>query len=144
MKKTDPPIVVEQEYPCSAQKLWDALTIPELMREWFFDNIPDFRAEVGFKTDFPVQSGDRVFHHYWTVTEADAPHLLVYNWRYPDFPGDSYVRFEVSGDDDCAKLRFIETTVESFPQDIPEFQRESCEGGWDYFLRQRLLEYLTN
>ena len=32
--------------------------------------------------------------------------------------------------------------VESFPQDIPEFSRMSCLGGWTYFINQSLKEYL--
>jgi hypothetical protein len=32
--------------------------------------------------------------------------------------------------------------LEDFPDDIPEFRRESCIGGWNYFINHRLKEYL--
>jgi len=32
--------------------------------------------------------------------------------------------------------------TEDFDDSIPEFKRESCIGGWNYFLKERLFNYL--
>jgi len=32
---------------------------------------------------------------------------------------------------------------QSFPQDIPEFTRESGKAGWEYFIQQRLPSFLN-
>lgn len=141
MKKEEPPITVEQDYPCSAAYLWQALTDVNLMRQWFFDNIPDYRAEVGFQTEFPVDAGERVFHHVWKVTEVEAPRVIETRWNYPGYDGVALVRFEVSGNEEVAHLSFSARVEESFPQDIPEFRRESGVGGWNYFLGERLLAF---
>lgn len=143
MKNDEAPIVVEQDFPCSAEKLWNALTDVDLMRQWFFDNIPDFRPEVGFKTDFPVVSGERTFHHNWEVTTAEPLRVIEYRWWYPEYDGLACVRFEIHGNDQHSQLKFSAIAVKSFPQDIEEFKRESAVAGWDYFLREQLVDFLS-
>ena len=39
-------------------------------------------------------------------------------------------------------LRVIVTVLEDFPDNIPEFETESCRMGWQYFLGQQLKEFL--
>lgn len=142
MKKEDPPIVVEQEFGRSASDVWNAVTNIDEMRQWYFENIPDFKAEVGFATRFAVESGGRTFMHLWRVTDVDPRRKIVYNWKYEGLPGDSFVAFEVTGDEKSARLRVTAHVLESFPEEIPEFKRESCLGGWTYFINGRLKAYL--
>jgi len=142
MKSDEAPVVVEQDFGQSTSAVWNAITDVDEMRKWYFDNIPDFKAEVGFNTQFLVESGGRRFVHLWEVTEVETTSKVVYNWKFEGYPGDSCVSFEVSGDDESSRLRVTAEVQESFPQDIPEFTRESCVGGWTYFVQQRLKAYL--
>lgn len=142
MKKSDPPVVVDNRYQASAKKVWRALTVVDQMTQWYFENIPAFKSEVGFETLFAVESGGRQFPHHWTVTEADAPKRIAYRWRYDNYPGDGYVVFELSEKGASTDLRLTMHVHEDFPDEIPEFRRESCIGGWEYFLGERLKEYL--
>ena len=64
------------------------------------------------------------------------------NWKYGGLAGDSFVVFELFDQNNLAKLRVTHHVRESFPEDIPEFRRESCIEGWHYFLKKRLKEYL--
>jgi len=52
MKRADPPIIVKNTYSASIEKVWSAITNVEQMTQWFFNNIPDFRPEIGFATQF--------------------------------------------------------------------------------------------
>ena len=52
------------------------------MRKWYFENIPSFKPEVGFKTQFNVQSQHRNFLHIWKVTEVVPKKMITYNWKY--------------------------------------------------------------
>jgi hypothetical protein len=70
IKKDEAPIVVEQNFDRSVSDVWNAITDVGEMRGWFFDNIPDFKAEVGFRTQFLVESTDRSLLHLWEVTEV--------------------------------------------------------------------------
>ncbi len=138
----DKPIIVEQSYNVSPSKLWQAITVRDEMVEWFFQEIPDFKPEVGFKTQFNINNGERDFLHLWTITEAVPEQKLVYDWRYQGMPGIGKVTFEISPDGDGSRLTLTNEGLESFPKDVPEFSAESCVAGWEYFLQGNLKDYL--
>ena len=142
MRKEDEPVIVEQTFNSSNDAVWNAITEIDQMRQWYFDNIPAFKAEVGFETQFNVQNEGRNFLHLWKVTEVIPKRKIVYDWRFEGYAGDSFVVFELFEQNNSTKLRLTCHVRESFPQDIPEFKRESCVAGWDYFIRKSLKEYL--
>lgn len=142
MKKTDHPIVVEQIYASSIEKVWNALTRLEEMKQWFFGNIESFEPEVGFETQFLIQVEERKFTHLWKITEVVPFQKITYNWKYEEYPGDSFVTFELFEMSDHVKLKLSVDVVEDFQSDIPEFSRESCIIGWNYFLGKNLKKYL--
>lgn len=143
MSIDDAPVVIETTFDESIETVWSAITEIDNMRQWYFENIPSFRPEVGFGTQFNVVSGDRDFHHVWQVTEVVPLERIAYDWRYEGYPGDSCVVFELFEEDNSTRLRLTHRTRESFPGDIPEFSRESCLGGWTYFIRERLKSFLA-
>ena len=142
MRKSDDPVVVEQSFNRSIESVWKAITEVDQMRKWFFENIPSFKPEVGFETQFNVQSQDRNFLHLWKLTEVVPLRLIKYNWKYEGYPGDSYVVFELFTENNLTKLRLTTQVLEDFPDDIPEFKRESCIEGWTYFIKKKLKEFL--
>jgi len=142
MKKSEKPVVVEQSFSQPVEKVWRAITEPGRMRRWFFDNIPDFKAQKGFETRFEIENEGRVFPHLWKVIEVVPNQKLVYNWRYAGYPGDSNVIFELTDKNNQTTLKLTHVVLEDFPDDIPEFSRESCLGGWHYFINESLKNYL--
>jgi len=142
MKANEDPVVVEQELPSTMEELWSAITDPNQMRRWYFDVIPDFRPEVGFSTEFVVQSGERSFLHRWTVTEVDSPNRIRYSWTFEGYPGEGYSEFELvpRGGGTLCRLSYV--TVADFPDDVPEFTRDSCLNGWTYLIHERLKDYV--
>jgi uncharacterized protein YndB with AHSA1/START domain len=139
--KESRPIIVEQYFDKPVNIMWEAITDERQMRKWFFENIPSFQPVAGFETEFNVVSGERNFLHQWKVTEVVPEKKITVNWKYPDYPGNADVSFELFPEGKGTRLVLTNTGQESFPADIPEFRRESCEGGWNYFIRQRLVEY---
>lgn len=144
MQEAVDPIRVEQTYPQTPAAVWEAITEVEKMRAWYFPNIPAFKAEPGFKTEFPVECGGRTFLHRWTVTEAVPPKKLVYNWRYGGHPGDSFVTFDLMEAGEGTRLTLTHRMVEAFPGNIPEFSRKSCSEGWAYLIRKSLKAFLEH
>src|SRR5690242_9589786 len=72
-------IVVERMMPHPAERIWRALTVPELIEEWLMKN--DFSAEKGHRFTFratPVPGWSGVTN--CQVLEIEAPHRLVYSW----------------------------------------------------------------
>lgn len=114
------------------------------MRRWFFENIPAFEARVGFKTEFNVHSGGRDFLHQWEITEVLPQKRITYHWKYNAYPGESHVHFEIFPLVNGTRLAVTHEGSDSFPPDIPEFKRESCESGWNYFIRERLKQYMES
>lgn len=144
MNIDEAPVIVEETFAVPVATAWTAITDINEMRQWYFENIPSFEAKVGFETQFDVPCGDRNFPHVWRVTAVEPLKLLRYDWRFEGYDGDSFVTFELLPQDDgTTVVRLTHKVRESFPDDIPEFKRESCEGGWTYFIKDRLKEYLA-
>ncbi|WP_430412075.1 SRPBCC family protein [Kordia sp.] len=142
MKTSEPPVIVTQNFEQSVETVWNAITEASQMRQWFFDNIPDFKAVVGFQTKFTVKAPSRDFLHIWTITEVIPNKKLVYNWKYEGLEGDSFVNFQLVEDGNNTKLTLTTTVVEDFSDEIPEFKHESCVAGWNYFIKEQLHNYL--
>ena len=142
MKKSDPPIIVEATYSASIEKVWAAITEAEQMQKWFFEDIETFQPEVNFETRFVVQAGDKTFSHLWKILEVVPFQKISYNWKYEEYSGDGYVTFELMKQGESTLLRLTNIVTADYPSDVPEFKRESCIGGWEYFLNQQLKTYL--
>jgi len=142
MEINSEPIVVEQTYSATADVVWKAITDKDQMRQCYFETIPDFKAEIGFETEFNVRAEGRDFPHQWKVTEVVPLKRIAYEWRYGGYTGESVVTWELSESLDGTKLRLTADGIETFPQDDPMFTRESGEAGWEYFLKESLKEFL--
>ena len=142
MKTTDDPIIVEQTFNSSIESVWNSITEISQMRKWYFENIPAFKSEVGFETQFNVQSEERNFLHIWKVTEVQTMKMIKYSWEFEEYPGKSTATFEILKENNQTKLRLTIETLKDFPDNIPEFKRESCIAGWEYFINGRLKEFL--
>ena len=142
MKKSDPPIIVEDTLKATPEAVWSALTRLDEMRLWYFDNIDEFKPEVGSRSQFPVVSEDRTFTHLWEVTEVVPNERISYVWQYEEYPGESLLTFTIQSRENAVQVKIITDILKDFPDGIPEFQRESCRDGWEYFMG-RLKKYLS-
>ncbi|MDX1479911.1 MAG: SRPBCC domain-containing protein [Saprospiraceae bacterium] len=142
MKFGDPPIVVAQSFMVSVERVWDAITVPDQMTQWYFENMPDFKPEVGFQTSFLTEVEDRRYTHQWEVTDVVPGRQVTYRWTYKEHPGVGHVVFTIAKTGTQSTLTLTNTIDRDFPEDVPEFQREACMGGWDYFIRNRLKQFL--
>lgn len=144
MKITEAPIIVEEIFDLPVDHVWSAITDHKEMIQWYFEDIPNFIPEVGFTTWFAVVSQGRTFTHQWEVTEVIPNQRITYNWNYAEYLGDGDVTFELIKKDNTTIIRLSMVIKQDFPDDIPEFKRESCIAGWNYFIKERLKEYLES
>ena len=142
MVGNEEPIVVQQTYDASMEEVWRAITEAGQMRQWFFETMVEFEPVVGFETTFDVHVEGRVYPHRWRITEVVPGLRIVYDWRYGGFPGASVVVWELAETAEGTRLTLIHQGQDSFPQDEEVFTRESCQGGWEYFLGQQLKVFL--
>ena len=145
MKKADPPIVIEETFETPIENVWKAITESNQMQQWFFQQIDSFKAEVGFSSSFLVEANGRKFTHLWDVVSVKTSDQIKYRWRYKEYQGDSYVTFKLQAKDlSKTKLTLIAEVEKDFPSDVPEFKRESCISGWNYFIKESLKNYLNS
>jgi len=142
MKKSEAPILVAQDFQTSTEAIWLALTAINEMKQWYFDNIPDFQPKIGFKTQFPIHNEGRTFTHLWEVTDVIPYQSITYRWHYKEYSGDSRITFALTEIGKQIRLNLKLEILEDFPDNIPEFKRESGLAGWNYFIKERLKEYL--
>ncbi|QCX01497.1 SRPBCC domain-containing protein [Aggregatimonas sangjinii] len=141
--KDQNPIIVHQIFDVPVKAVWKAITDNAEMRQWYFDAIPDFRPEVGFKTRFLVQNGERNFTHIWKVKEVVPEKFIGYSWRFEEYSGEAYTIFDLAKEDTKTALTLKSYVIDVFPNDIPEFKRESGQAGWDYLIKESLLQFLS-
>lgn len=144
MKVTDKPVVVEQLLNATKEQVWNAITNITEMKKWYFEMLPDFKPEVGFTTEFDVQSEGRNFHHIWEVSEVIPFKKIKYDWTFTEYSGSSYVVFELVETGNKTTLSVTSVVTSNFPENIPEFETESCCAGWEYFIKLKLKNYLEN
>ena len=136
------PLIVRQLFDASVTKVWKAITDENQMKEWYFETLNSFKPIVGFETEFNVRANDNDYLHLWKVTEVIPEERISYTWKFGGYPGESLVTFEISKEDRSTKMKLTEVGIESFPQDNPDFTRESWIEGWNYFICNRLKEFL--
>lgn len=142
MKVTEGPVIVSERYRCQVRRLWDCIVKPELMRVWYFDNMLDFRAEVGFETEFVIEHNGRIFTHLWKVDEVREQKKISYLWSYREWPGQGRVIFEIEPAGQGSRLTLTNEVLEDFDDSIEEFRRDSCVSGWQYLLQRSLKKFI--
>ncbi len=89
-------LALEFDLPHAPEKVWRALTDPELLAEWLLP-VSGFVAEPGteflFRTQ-PQPGWDGVVH--CRVTESDAPRRLRYSWVVGGVALDTEVTFTLT------------------------------------------------
>ncbi len=93
---------VERLYAHPPERVWRALTTPELLSRWLMPN--DFAPVVGHRFTFHTEPGpgfDGVVH--CEVLELEAPEVLAFSWR--GGPLDTHVRFELTPEGAGTRLR---------------------------------------
>lgn len=143
MLKNEPPVIVKQNFSYGIDTVWSAITQLEQMRVWFFENIPAFSPIEGFKVQFSIVNNGREFIHLWEIVEVIPHKKIKYNWRYKGYAGNSFVTFELSENDGTTTLELTHEVTEDFNNKIPEFKKENCRAGWQYFINKNLKSYLS-
>src|SRR5262249_47991225 len=113
LEKPDVHVVIERTYNASVERVWQAITDPEQMRQWYMP-LNDFRPEVGFETEFDVNGKGKIFPHIWKVTEVVPNKKISYEWKFANYPGNSVVTFELTKLGAKTKLTLTHIGLDSF------------------------------
>jgi uncharacterized protein YndB with AHSA1/START domain len=136
------PLIVERTFDAPAEKVWQAITDPAQMKQWYFD-LPGFRAEVGYKFQFEGGTPERSYLHLCEVTEVVPGKRLTYSWRYDGFAGDSFVTFALFPKGEKTLLRLAHRGLHTFPAN-PDFAAGNFKMGWTDILSKSLKNFLAS
>ena len=135
------PFVIERTLNASAEKVWKAITDKDQMKQWYFD-LAEFKPELGFEFSFIGGSEEQKYLHLCKITDVVAGKKLQYSWRYDQYPGNSFVTFELFGEGDKTRLKLTHEGLETFPTDNKDFARESFAAGWTYIIGKSIKEFV--
>jgi uncharacterized protein YndB with AHSA1/START domain len=137
------PVIVERIYNAPIEKVWQAITDVEKMRQWYFPQLEEFEPEIGFETRFDVENGGKIFPHIWKVAEAVPGKKISYEWRFGGYPGDSLVSFELFNDDGKTRIVLTHRNIETFQGELhPELAKRNFVQGWGHFIGAALREFV--
>jgi len=134
------PFVIERTYNATAEKVWQAITDKNQMKQWYFD-LKEFKPEVGFEFQFYGGTPEKQWLHLCKVTEVIPMKKLTYSWRYDNYEGNSFVTFELFPEENKTRLKLTHSALETFP-DIPELRKENFAEGWTSLIGTSLNEFL--
>ena len=138
---TQEPFIIERTFKAPVEKVWEAITSKEQMKQWYFD-IAEFKPETGFEFTFDGENEGKKYVHLCKITEVVPNKKLSYSWRYKDYEGISYVSFELFAEGHQTSLQLTHKRLETFPQANPDFRKESFAAGWNYIIGTSLKNFL--
>ncbi len=138
------PFTIERTYNVPVKKVWEAITVKEKMKQWYFD-LKEFKPQVGFEFSFAGQgSKGEKYIHLCKVVDAVENKKLAYSWTYEGYPGYSVVTFELFEEGkDKTRLKLTHEGLETFPA-LEDFGRASFTAGWTELMENSLTNFLAN
>lgn len=138
------PFTIERIYNAPVEKVWKAITDKDEMKKWYFD-LGDFKPEVGFEfTFYGTGSDGEKYLHLCKITHAIPMEKLRYSWSYQNYPGMSYVTFELFPEEgNRTRLKLTHEGLETFPT-LKDFARESFAAGWTEIIGKHLKNFVES
>jgi uncharacterized protein YndB with AHSA1/START domain len=127
------PLVIERLLNAPVERVWEAITDKEQMKQWYFD-IAEFELRIGFEFEFTGNGPEgECYVHRCKITEVVPKKKLQHSWRYEGFEGNSFVTWELFAEGDQTRVKLTHEGLETFPA-LPQFARTNFEGGWTYLV----------
>ena len=136
------PFVIERTLNAPVEKVWEALTNKEQMKQWYFD-LSEFKPEPGFEFSFVGGTEEKSYVHLCKVTEAVPQEKLQHSWRYEGFDGNSLLTWELFPEGDQTRIKLTHEGLETFPPN-PDFARKNFEAGWTQIVGKNIADFLAN
>lgn len=135
---------IEKTYNAPVNMVWQAITDPAMMKEWYFDFAEDFKLETGAVFEWTAGDNEsKQWLHRGKMIEIVPNEKLVHSWEYPGYSGSSVVSWNLSKIDD-ATTKVILTHEFTIPFDttVDALKVENFEAGWTDIINNSLTAYL--
>jgi len=129
-------------YSTSPEKLWNALTINEEMKKWYFE-LEEFKPEAGFEFCFWGGTEKNQYLHLCKITEVVVGKKLCHTWQYDGIPGSTNLCFEIIHESEGkTRLLLSHSGFETFPTNNKDLESGNFEIGWNFILGTSLKNYI--
>ena len=135
-------INVETVFDASKSQVWEALTISEIMKVWYFD-ISNFNLNIG--NEFSFYEGEKKeYLHQGKILKVEDNKLFQHTWEHPEqSKGSSVLTWEIEElNDNKVKVTLTHEGLENFADAGPNFAPENFEMGWNAIVKTNLRNYL--
>lgn len=128
----------------SKQKVWEAITNPEVMKVWYFD-MSNFKLEIGNVFSFYETDG-RTFFHECKILNFEENKMLQHTWTHPQqSKGSSIVTWTIEElESGKVEVTLTHEGVDSFADGGEKFAPANYEMGWNALVKTSLRNYLYN
>ncbi len=140
--ETSAKFVIDRIYNASVEKVWNALTINDEIKQWYFD-FPEFKPEIGFKFQFMGgKDQNNLYKHLCEITAIIPGKKLSYSWQYEGYEGYSVVTFELESLGSKTKVTLTHEGINTFPQDNEDLASKNFAEGWTFIVTKSLKEFV--
>ena len=124
-------------------KVWNAITNKEAMKEWYFD-IPDFDLKAGNVFNFYEPGGENKYHHRCQVLDIIPGKRFKHSWTHPSHSkAETEVIWElVTEENNTTRVFLTHDGLEKFADAGPDFTREKYLSGWHQIVGENLKNYV--
>lgn len=134
------PFVIERIYDAPVERVWQAITNRDQMKEWYFD-IAEFKPEVGFEFSFTGGDENNTYLHLCKVTEVINQKKLTYTWKYKGQNEATYVTWELFNEDGKTRVKLTHEGLERIEIYGAPFVRENFAEGWNHIVGIALKDF---
>ncbi|QLE02085.1 SRPBCC domain-containing protein [Galbibacter sp. BG1] len=123
-------------------KVWSALTIPNEMKEWYFD-VKGFKLKPFNKFYFYEPNGTN-FKHVCRILEIMPQQRIRYTWSYPEYSkGVSIVSWRLTSlKKNQTHVALIHSGIENFEDAGSDLSRANFVAGWKEIIETILPNHL--
>ena len=123
-------------------KIWQALTDVEQMKEWYF-TMNDFELAEGKQFYFYEPGENRKYKHVCTILEIKPNEEFRHTWSYPELTkGESTVSWYLKQEGEHTTVTLTHEHLETFADGGKDFDRENFVEGWNDILQNSLKTYV--
>ena len=135
------PIIMERVLKAPIHKVWQAISVKEHMKKWYFD-LADFKAVPGFTFQFEGGKDPKApYIHLCEVIEVIPEKKISYTWRYKGYQGLSLLSFELFEEGANTRLVLTHAGLHTFPKTNPDLAKENFVEGWTHIIHTSLKQF---
>ncbi|MDG3583819.1 SRPBCC family protein [Galbibacter pacificus] len=139
----DQTIIVETIVNATVKSVWEALTVPEKMKNWYF-TVNNFELRERNEFYFYEPNGTN-FKHVCRIIDIVPEKRIRYSWSYPEYSnGVSIVSWQLAAQDGKTLVRLKHSGIENFMDAGSDLSRENFVAGWEEIVKKSLPGYLAN